>query len=190
MFKKIDKTYFITPYCINVLVLADIYVRDEHAITIPERAEEEFLKTVANQCFSSIKRCVSAYEKSPLPERFIKSQDFIITNNLPRDIYGYYSQKGNIYFDADAINGIRGFSSQFLFGHELGYKIQRYRDVGPCYDIIRRVYDTSEQSFQSLVLSDIFGSIVSGKKEIDDYPMEKEVQNQLKLEALKSVYRV
>ena len=190
MIKKIDKTYFLPKYCINVLVLIDILVRDEHAITITERAEEEFLKIMADQCFSSIKRCVSAYEKSPLPERFIKSQDFIITNYLPRDIYGYYSQKGNIYFDADAINGIRGFSNQFLFGHELGYKIQRYRDVEPCYDIIRRVYDTSEETFQRLVLSDIFGSIVSGKKEMDDYPMEEEVQSQLKLEALKSIYRV
>lgn len=190
MFKKIDKTYFLSTYCINVLVLANIFVRDEYAIDMPERKEEEFLELIANQCFSSIKRCVSAYEKSPLPERFIKSQNFIVTNDLPRDIYGYYSQSGDIFLDADAINGIRGYSSQFLFGHELGYKIQRYRDVEPCYDIIRRVYDTSEETFQRAVLSDIFGSIVSGKKEIDDYPMEEEVQNQLKLEALKSVYRV
>ena len=123
-------------------------------------------------------------------ERFLRSQNFIVTNDLPRDIYGYYSQSGDIFLDADAINGIRGYSSQFLFGHELGYKIQRYRDVEPCYDIIRRVYDTSEETFQRAVLSDIFGSIVSGKKEIDDYPMEEAVQNQLKLEALKSVYRV
>jgi len=190
MFKKIDKTYLLTPYCINVLVLADIYVRDEYAIDIPERREEEFLELIANNCFSSIKRCVSAYEKSPLPERFIKSQDFIITNHLPRDIYGYYSQKGNIYFDADAINGIRGFSSQFLFGQQLGYKIQHYKDEEPCYEIIRRECGIYDEQVQRTILSDIFGSIVSGKKEIDDYPMEEEVQNQLKLEALKSVYRV
>lgn len=190
MFKKIDKKYFLPTYCINVLVLADIFVRDEYAIDIPERREEEFLELIANNCFSSIKRCVSAYEKSPLPERFIKSQNFIVTNDLPRDIYGYYSQSGDIFLDADALNGIRGYSSQFLFGQQFGYKIQHYKDVGPCYDIISRVYDTSEENFQRLVLSDIFGSIVSGKKEIDRYPMEEEVQNQLKLEALKSVYRV
>ena len=190
MFKKIDKTYFLPTYCINALVLIDILVRDEHAITIPERAEEEFLETIAKQCFSSIKRCVSAYEKSPLPERFIKSQDFIITNHLPSNIYGYYSQSGDIFLDADAINGMRSFSSQFLFGHELGHKIIEYRDVEKCYNIIGRVYDTSEKSFQKEVLSDIFGSIVSGRNEIDRYPMEEEVQNQLKLEALKSVYRV
>lgn len=190
MFKKIDKTYFLPTYCINVLVLANIYVRDEYAIDIPERKEEEFLELIANQCFSSIKRCVSAYEKSPLPERFIRSQNFIVKNDLPSNIYGYYSQDDNIYFDADAINGIRSYSSQFLFGHELGYKIQQYRDVDKCYDIISRVYDTSEQSFKRAVLSDIFGSIVSGRNEIDRYPMEEEVQNQLKLEALKSVYRV
>lgn len=190
MFKRINNSYFLPKYCINALVLIDILVRDEHAITIPEREEEEFLNAIAYQCFNSIKRCVSDYEKSPLPERFIKSQEFIITNHLPSNIYGYYSQRGEIFLDADAIRGIRGYSSQFLFGHELGNKIQRYRDVGPCYDIISRVYDTSEESFKRAVLSDIFGSIVSGEKEIYDYPMEEEVQSQLTLEALKSVYRV
>ena len=190
MDKIINKQIFLSKHFINVTTFIDIFVRDEFAITIPERTEEEFLEMMANQYFSSIKRCVSAYEKSPLPERFLKSQAFIVTNVLPRNVYGIYAIDGNIYFDADAINGIRVFSSQFLFGHELGYKIQRYRDVEPCYDIIRRVYDTSEENFQRLVLSDIFGSIVSGEKEIDDYPMGEEVQSQLKLEALRSVYRV
>ena len=217
--KRINHAYFIQSHCIHVLVDAYIPVREKFANRLPNEKEEKFLKIVADQCNYSVGQCVEAYNKSPLSERFIRSQDFIITNYLPQDVYGFYnSNDDTIYFEPDAIRGMRGFPGQFLFGHQLGCKIQSYKDVEPCYDIIRRecgIYDEGvqrtvlsgifgflalteyksdefpmEQVVQTKGLSDIFDSLVPDEYKTDGYPMKEGVQKCLAYEALRSVYRV
>ena len=97
MDKIINKQIFLPKHFINVTTFIDIFVRDEFAITIPERTEEEYLEMMANGYTKKIQQCIEAYEKSPLPERFLKSQAFIVTNALPRAVYGFYAIDGNIY---------------------------------------------------------------------------------------------
>lgn len=181
----IDKEYFLTDHCNNVLVQATICAEhDKKAKTKSQRAEEEsqrakeeILESIANQCFRTVSQNIYAYNKSLLPERFIRSQNFIVTNWLPSYVYGYYNPNGDtIYFDGDAIRGLSRFSSLFLFGQQLGYKIQHYKDEEPCYEIIRRECGIYNEQMQRTILSGIFGSLALKEYKADEFPIEEVAQ--------------
>ena len=143
-----------------------------------------------NQYVISIIKCIKAYELSPLPKRFINLQKFNVTNTEPYIICGTYNiNNGDIYINPDSLIGIRDNLGEFVFGHEIGHKIQEFRNCEEVYEIVRRIYDTNNSYFLEKIFSDICGTMVSQKKEIKRCPMNEEIHNILKQKVLKCIYR-
>ena len=168
-------------------IYIEIYGNDEYIIS----QKEELLQSgLINQYVTNLKKCIIAYELSPLPERFINSQKFNITNTEPYVFCGAYNiNNGDIYLNPDSLIGISDYSGEFVFGHEIGHKIQEFRNCEEVYEIVRRIYNTNNPYFLEEIFSDICGTMVSQKKEIKRYPMNEEIHNILKQKVLKCIYR-
>ena len=91
--------------------------------------------------------------------------------------------------NSNAMSGLYEVSKYFLFGHEIGHKIQIFKDAEEFYELGRRIYDTNDQCFLKEVFFDICGTIVSNIMEILRYPMNEEIHSYLKQKTLKCIYR-
>ena len=157
----------------NIIVDTDILVTFEEEVR--DDIDDSFLvNTLIYQSVEGIKSAIRRYEESGLPNRFLKGQRFIATNKLHRHIYGYfYLPNDDIVLDADAISNIRRIESSFLFGHEMGHKIIRYRDTSSSQKEIARIFQMSiegnERNLKELY-SDIVGLIVSNFNSSEEDP--------------------
>lgn len=148
----------------NITVDTDIKLTFDREVD--DNIDDSFVvDTIIYQGLNSIKRSISAYEQSDLPNRFLEGQRFILTNKLPYYIYGYfYLPNDDIVLDADSMNNIRRVEANFLFGHEMGHKIIRYRDTSKSFAEIAKVLqmgiDGNEYNLKELY-ADICGLIVS-----------------------------
>lgn len=157
----------------NIIVDTDILVTFEEEVR-DDIDDSLLVNTLIYQSVEGIKSAIRKYEESELPNRFLKGQRFIATNKLHRHIYGYfYLSNDDIVLDADAISNIRRIESSFLFGHEMGHKIIRYRDTSSSQKEIARIFQMSiegnERNFKELY-SDIVGLIVSNFNSSEEDP--------------------
>lgn len=151
----------------DILLTFDSEVRDDID-------DKEFVDIIVSQGLRNIKKLIQAYEQCDLPNIFLTDQRFIITNKLPSSIHGYYSiPSDDIVLDADSISNIRRIESSFLFGHEMGHKIDRYRDTLEAYKEIAKVFQMSmegnEHNLKELY-ADICGLIVTNHNLQEESP--------------------
>ena len=189
MIKITEKNVYLPKYNNNVYVYITTPVNDNRVISLTENDEDLIHEVIINQMVNNLNKCIEAYESSPLPDCFIDQQSFIITNNIPKDIYGSYMLNGDIYFNPNVLSDLYHISNKFIFGHEMAHKIQKFRNVEEFYTLIRSIYGTDNELFLKEVFSDICGTLVSNKMEIKRYPMDEGIYNNLKQKALKCIYR-
>lgn len=148
----------------NIVVETDIKLKFQREVD--DDIDDTFITDIITEHGEeSIKKCIRAYEQSELPDVFLKGQKFILTNQLPYYIYGYlYLPNDDIVLDIDTINNIRRVESTFLFGHEMGHKIDRYRETTKTKEEIARVlqmsFEGNEYNLKELY-ADLCGLIVS-----------------------------
>ena len=189
MIKVTEKNVYLPKYNNDVHIHIITPVNDDMVASLTEKDEDLINNIIINQIIFNLDKCIKAYEKSELPDRFINQQSFIITNSIPKDLFGCYMYNGDIYLNPDVLSGICFLSNKFIFGHEMAHKIEKYRNLEELYTVIRRIYDTNDETFLKEVFSDICGTLVSKKKEITRYPLNEEIYNNLKQKTLKCIYR-
>lgn len=148
----IDKKYFL-PEGIDIHLDIEIPLSD--SAIIPE--DNSFMEsTLANQCITGLKSAIEDYKRSELPNAFLTPQEITITNKMPLEIYGAFTLIGDeMFVDADAISDIKGIQSSFLFAHETGHKIEKYRDLSETYEAIASTLGIGV-SGNELLLKEIF----------------------------------
>lgn len=157
----IDKKYFL-PEGIDIHLDIEIPLSDSAVIPEDNSFMEDML---ANQCITGLRGAIEDYKRSELPNAFLTPQEITITNKLPFEIYGAFTLIGDeMFVDADAISDIRRIQSSFLFAHETGHKIEKYRDLLETYEAIASTLGIGV-SGNELLLKEIFadacGSIAS-----------------------------
>ncbi len=147
---------------INILVDLQIPLSIDK-ITFDDSMIEDLM---INQCLHGLKEAISSYRCSKLPNIFLTGQEIIITNELPDDIYGSMTLLGDTMFvDADAISDIRPIKASFLFGHEMGHKISKYRPMADSKELMARLLGIGLLGHERVIneaLADEFGTIVTG----------------------------
>lgn len=134
------------------------------AITFDDSMIEDVL---INQCLRGMREAIITYKQSELPDMFLDGQEIIITNQLPGEIYGAMSMIGDIMLvDADAISDIRPIKASFLFGHEMGHKIEKYRPMRDSKELAARFLGIGLYGHERVIseaLADEFGNIAIGE---------------------------
>lgn len=132
---------------------------------IDERFES--IKTILNSQYSNAVTCVIAdYKNSLLPLKFIENQNICVTNlGDCSNIYGLFELNGDdILVDANAIcSMIADIRSSFLFGHEMGHKIAKYRANDATYIQLANILGISFYDNQNIIketFADECGNIV------------------------------
>lgn len=101
---------------------------------------------LTSQYLNAVKNVLKHYEMSPLPRRFIEGQEILITQ-FPKyeGLYGIFDLVRDIILvDADTILGARkNECSSFLFGHQMGHKIAKYRATSELYKSIADILGIS-----------------------------------------------
>ena len=133
------------------------------------------------------------YDNSPLPQKYIKEQEFIVTV-LPRIILGCFCYiNDKIYVDADEISNIRRINASFLLGHEIGHKISKYIDTKDIYNEISRLFciPISRKDILEETLADLVGFVVSNNGSFS-YPIDTDNRKKeyAKRKVLTSIYRI
>lgn len=124
MNKITEKKIYLPKYNNDVHIHIITPVNDNRVKSLTEKDEELINETIINQILFNLDKCIKAYEKSELPDCFINQQSFIITNSIPKDIFGCYMYNGDIYFNPNVLSGIYFPSNKFIFGHEMAHKIE------------------------------------------------------------------
>lgn len=164
---------------------------------VPEERinDELFDDILINQLLQGLKDSIAAYKNSELPNSFLHPQKIIITNILPMKLYGAFNIIGDdIIVDADAISNIRRIGNGFLFGHEMGHKIDKYRNTEEAYQDIARSLSISENALPILkeIYADICGLIVANSNEPSAYlgDVSNDRCEYLKGRVLKNIYHI
>ncbi len=182
----------------NISLNDNISVQIDIEINLNKRLEEinddvdKFVtKNIIAQELRSLKSSIETYKESELPNVFLNNQKFIVTDKLPFQIFGYfYLPNDDIVLDADTVSNIRSVGANFLFGHEMGHKIAKYRNTKISYKEIASIYGLSiygNERFFSEVFADICGYIVSPNIEIDQETTDR--AEYLKRKVLKDIYK-
>lgn len=192
MIKKIEK---------KIVLADDININIDLSIPIfTDRVIEDdgFIDDIMiKQCLRGLKEAISTYKSSELPDRFISGQEIIITNDLPEGIYGAMSMIGDMMLiEADAISDIRPVKASYLFAHEIGHKIERYRDMSESKNMVAHLLGIGLYGHERMIseaLADEVGNIAV--RENSDacrfnYYLEDEQHKVLQHTILKDIYRV
>lgn len=189
---KIDKNIFL-PDGKSIIIDIDIPFNGE----LDEEKDYSFIEeTIIDGLYNGSKKAIDCYQASELPNKFIKRQNFFITNNIPNILLGVCDESGDIYLDADAIQGIRYVSAEFLLAHEVGHKILRYIDKNRVYKDIADVLGIDVDNFQ-IFLTETFanacGNIASGLECYDflgeRFSIEATQSEEIKRRTLYNIYR-
>lgn len=146
--------------------------------------------------YRGTKEAIDSYQNSDLPNKFIESQKFIVTNNLPTDVLGWCSDNADIYLEADAMQGIRHVSASFLLAHEVGHKILRYIDKDQALKDIADILAITPENCQ-FFLSEIFanacGNLASKDENYDvlgdRITFNEDISEAIKQRTLYNIYR-
>lgn len=179
-------------YNLNIPVLGDSAEAQNNEMLMIE-------PILTHQYLSAIKDVLSSYRLSPLPERFIERQKFLIAC-LPTffGLYGLFNLVGdNIIVDADTIIGAKRHQvlPDFLFGHEMGHKIAKYRATAEVYEEIARVLGISFYDNNYVVketYADECGNMVSPiicEHGILPCPLDEHKREGIKRLILNNIYR-
>lgn len=183
---------------VKVVCNIDIPVLGKETDEIYDSKSEFIFPILTNQYIDSVKKVVCSYEKSPLPSRFLVNQEILITK-LPTDsgLHGVFNLIGdNIIINADTILNIYGeIPADFLFGHEMGHKIAKYKALKEVYQEIADILGISvygNDGILSETYADECGNMVSSQ--IIDHgilpqPLDEYRREGIQKTILKSMYR-
>lgn len=179
----------------------DIQIPLEYDIPIDKINEEFVEQTMIEQFLRGLRESISAYKASELPDRFLYPQEYIITNVTPF-LGTYFLMGDDIMISADGISNITGTENTFLLGHEMGHKIDKYKDTTDAFYSIATSFGMNVQDneeFLREMYADICGIIVSGNNEaplvhlgghsLNDILSDRHTEN-LKRQVLRNVYHV
>lgn len=161
MIKKIEKTICL-PYGVTVIIDLAFPIGENY---IEEAVNSSFIDDVfTNQIVRGVREVITKYSESALPINFIEGQKVIVTTNLPYDVYGSFDTRTDIiYLDPDRLSiAFKAATPEFIFAHEIGHKIQKYRDTASAYEDISHFFGISPYNTHLLgeVYSDIVGNII------------------------------
>ena len=179
----------------------DIQIPLKYDVAIDKRNEEFVEQIMIEQFLRGLKESIAAYKASELPDRFLYPQEYIITNVTP--FLGTYFLLGDdIMISADGISNITGTENTFLLGHEMGHKIDKYKETTDAFYSIATSFGMNVQDneeFLREMYADICGIIVSGNNDaplvhlgrlsLNDVLPDRNVEL-LKRKVLGSVYHV
>lgn len=177
-------------------IIIDVDFPIDGPITVDEEGYEHGIELLMCQYYNAVKRAIEAYNNSDLPTRFIEAQKFIVTDLSfagPGNLGLYDRQSDTIFFAPNAISGI-GCNGEFLMGHEVGHKIERYKLIDEeTKEEIRSILGLC--SFNEHIIKETFadacGDIVYNKQ--DSYhqflPDDEKRREKLKNLVLKTSYR-
>lgn len=202
-----SKQFYLSPgvTCTCNIPVPDLELNPHQAAglgkTTDEKAEnlEKMLDTMLfPQYVRALTNAIQMYKHSELPDHFLYDQ-IVIIKQLPvmyDGILGYY-HRGNdtIVLDCDSFSiGFKNGSGEFLYGHENGHRILRYkaRYKERALKEVKSIVGTSDNYIAEELLCDAFGYLVNpkGKSRLDIFedisPIKKEG---LALAALKLAWR-
>jgi hypothetical protein len=122
---------------IKVICNFNIPVSGAEEDKVYESRMESLKPKLTTQYLTAIKEVLKRYEYSPLPKKFISNQSIFVTKMPVYDeLYGLYKLVGDdIVVDADTIcNLYIRLQASFLFGHEMGHKIAKYKATDELYE--------------------------------------------------------
>lgn len=157
MIKKIEKKVFLPNYGVNLDI--DLAIPVENPTT--DEKEDEFIKdAMVNQITRSLTSALESYRINKLPTSFTKGQELVVTTDLAYDTPGLFDRRTDIiYLDPNYITiCMRSISPSFILGHEMGHKIDKYRDTTEVYDQIADFFGISR--YNEHVISEIYSDIV------------------------------
>lgn len=144
---KIDKTITLMDRK-SIIVDIDIPFNGE----LEENRDYSLIEEIMTEgLYRGTKNAVESYCSSELPNKFILNQKIIVTNNLPESIIGT-RENDDIYLEADAIQGIRYVSANFLLAQEVGHKISKYIDKSKALQDIGDILGITSDNFQFFLL--------------------------------------
>ena len=124
------KKEIILPFSSKGLIEVNIPLEDE--IEVKEDVNDLVMNVWANLTEDNLRNAIKRYEEGKLPNKFLYSQEYIITDNLPSDTeYSYFDNTTEkMYFNIYAINGLNKHlaSADAIFGLAMGDKIFKYID--------------------------------------------------------------
>lgn len=149
-----------------------------------------------NQYLRGIRSAILSYRNSELPSVFLEDQNIVVTNKLPEDIYGAMTMVGDtMIIDADAISDIRAIEASFLFAHEMGHKIIKYRPMKDSRGLVSSFLGVNEHAKKLIdeALSDEMGNMSVGfisSANRFNHLLRSSEHHRLQYTILKDVYRV
>lgn len=154
-------------------------------------------ETITSGLYRGTKKAIDSYKVSTLPDKFIEYQNFVVTNNLPRELLGANATNGDIHLEADAMQGICYVSASFLLAHEVGHKILNYIDKAKALKDIGDVLGLTSENLQ-IFLSEIFanacGNLASKDENYDvlgnRITFDENTSEAIKQRTLYNIYRV
>lgn len=164
---------------------------------LDETCDYSFIEEmIISGLYRGTKEAIDSYQASELPNKFIENQKFIVTNNLPSDVLGRCSESADIYLDADAMQGIRSVSANFLLAHEVGHKILRYIDKDQALKDIGNIIGLPLEHYE-IFLSEIFanacGNLASKDENYDvvgdRITFDEHTSEAIKQKTLYNIYR-
>lgn len=183
---------------IRVICNIDMPVSGEESDEIYAERLESLGVILDNQYLTSIKRVLMSYEKSSLPQKFITNQKILI-KNLPtyNGLYGMFDHwYDDIIADANTISEVyHGVSSSFLFGHEMGHKLYKYKSNEELLRGIANILDISAYGNDYLItetFSDECGNLISPticEHDILPFPLEDTKREGIQRLILEHVYK-
>lgn len=189
-------TEFILPpgvTCTCKIPVPDIELCPSQAVGLgkcPDEKAENLEHMLNDMLFPQYRRAltnaISMYEKSELPNHFLYDQTVII-EPLPviyDGVLAYY-HRGNdtIVLDCDSFSlGFKLGTGDFLYGHECGHRIFRFRKSGRerALNDVRSIIGITDRKLAEELLCDAFGYLVNpqGKSRLDLFegisPLKKE----------------
>lgn len=197
---KIEK-YICLPYGVNLYIDIELPI-DEIALANPdyEESSEKVKELIVSQITGSIMRNLESYASSELPSRFLAGQNIVVTTKLIDDNLGTFDRRTDIIrLDPDRISlAMDGLQASFLFGHEMGHKIQKYKNPQDTYGEIANFFGMglSNDILLREIYSDIVGNMASQSK-LDrgiyiphlQTSLSPEESNYIKKRVLNSIYR-
>jgi len=176
IYKTEERSFYIHPgvSCICRLSVPDLSADPNQAQamgnSVSEKSEniDQFLTEIFfPQYVRALRKAVLAYLDSDLPEYFLNGLR-VLVGSIPiwdNRRAAYYPHDDLIFIDADTLNiGACGNPGQFIYGHELGHRIMRFRGsdaTDKAIDYASSVLATCDRAFLLEMMADAFGSLIS-----------------------------
>ena len=157
-------------------------------------ADEQFESKIDDVYVSNISDALDQYGKSYLPSMYIEGLYFNVTNDIPEHLTGVFNLvDDDMIVNADYINNVRKIKLLYLFGHEIGHRIENYKDTMEMYELISKLFNIPMERVDIIreIYADVIGNIVANTNIYNsiDSSIESEKNEHVKKLVLESVYR-